>query len=223
MRNSLFIFVTLFFLSNANAQVVVEDTNITFAGSGMNYTGTILQDLQGDDTSVDFAYEDSTLEAVLTVVDEGSDWYLVGAGDTFSSASIANGDHEAIFTLDTDVAVLVGDTTFYLGVNTGLGFGTDPNIFSPGRDVFGWVQLQNNQGNLEVIGSAVVYGGTGVIVGTSTAIPEPVVLGDVNQDGVTNFADIPAFVSILIAGDYQVDADIDQNNVVDFLTSRPSS
>ncbi len=41
-------------------------------------------------------------------------------------------------------------------------------------------------------------------------------LGDVNLDYVVDFGDIPAFISILVRGDFQPEADCDQNNVVDF-------
>ena len=68
-------------------------------------------------------------------------------------------------------SVFVGDS-FFLGANTGAG-GFDSSGL-PSRDVFGWVEVRNNQGNLEQVGSAVVYGGTGLVVGsTSTAVPEP--------------------------------------------------
>ncbi len=41
-------------------------------------------------------------------------------------------------------------------------------------------------------------------------------IGDVNLDGVVDFADIPAFIALLQSGGYQFEADIDQNGVVDF-------
>ena len=44
----------------------------------------------------------------------------------------------------------------------------------------------------------------------------PTLLGDANLDGVVDFSDIPAFVAVLISGDYQREADCDQNEVVNF-------
>jgi len=41
-------------------------------------------------------------------------------------------------------------------------------------------------------------------------------LGDVNQDGVVDFSDIPSFISILQAGTYLDEADINGDGVVDF-------
>jgi arylsulfatase A-like enzyme len=41
-------------------------------------------------------------------------------------------------------------------------------------------------------------------------------LGDVDLSGVVDFSDIPAFISVLIAGDYQVEADCNEDRLVDF-------
>ena len=40
--------------------------------------------------------------------------------------------------------------------------------------------------------------------------------GDVNQDGVVNFSDIPSFISILKSRDFLDEADINGDGVVDF-------
>ena len=44
----------------------------------------------------------------------------------------------------------------------------------------------------------------------------PIILGDCNQDGVVNFADIPTFISILIAGTFLAEADINEDGMVTF-------
>lgn len=41
-------------------------------------------------------------------------------------------------------------------------------------------------------------------------------LGDVNLDAVVNFDDIPSFINLLSSGTYQLEADCDQNGLVDF-------
>ena len=43
------------------------------------------------------------------------------------------------------------------------------------------------------------------------------VLGDVNLDGGVDFSDIPAFISVLSAENFQAEADCDQNGEVNFL------
>ena len=49
-----------------------------------------------------------------------------------------------------------------------------------------------------------------------TEVTDPFPLGDVNRDGVVNFLDIAPFIAVLIAGEFQIEADIDQNTLVDF-------
>ena len=46
---------------------------------------------------------------------------------------------------------------------------------------------------------------------------DPVLKGDVNQDGVVNFFDIPSFIAVLQSGSFQAEADCDCNLVVNFL------
>jgi hypothetical protein len=45
----------------------------------------------------------------------------------------------------------------------------------------------------------------------------PVLLGDVNLDGVVSFLDISSFIGILSGGGFQAEADCDENGVVSFL------
>lgn len=58
--------------------------------------------------------------------------------------------------------------------------------------------------------------------GVLTFIGSDVVkLGDVNQDGVTNFLDIAPFIALLSNNGFQADADINQDDVVSFLDIAP--
>ena len=41
--------------------------------------------------------------------------------------------------------------------------------------------------------------------------------GDVDLNGVVNFLDIPAFIAVLQAGEFQAEADCDCSTVVNFL------
>ena len=45
----------------------------------------------------------------------------------------------------------------------------------------------------------------------------PVILGDVDMNGVVDFLDIPAFIAVLQAGAFKAEADADQDEVVNFL------
>ena len=48
-----------------------------------------------------------------------------------------------------------------------------------------------------------------------SAVPD-FILCDVNQDGVLDFADIPAFIGVLQAGTFLQEADCNEDGVVDF-------
>ncbi len=187
MRTILLLLSVSFFASVSHAQtIVVEDTNLLFSASASNFggsdnhVGTVCQDLSCDETAVFFDYSSSagTIEAVNTAIDEESDWYVLGFGEEFSSASIAANQHPIIFTTDNPRGpVSIGGPDIYLGVSTGVGFQPiiDPisGFSPPNRDVFGWVHLRDNGGELEFVSSAMAYGSEGIFAGTTTAVPEP--------------------------------------------------
>ena len=56
---------------------------------------------------------------------------------------------------------------------------------------------------------------------TFTATVEPLLLGDVDRNGVVDFSDISPFISLLAAGQFQAEADIDQSGIVDFEDISP--
>ena len=60
-----------------------------------------------------------------------------------------------------------------------------------------------------------IFGGT-VDIGAFEFAPSAFVLGDSNQDGVVDFGDIPAFISVLQSGIFLDEADINGDGVVDF-------
>ena len=89
----------------------------------------------------------------------------------------------------------------------------------------GYVPLDaalNNASQIEIIFSDFDSDGNGEmeldnIEIVANAVPTPMfLLGDVNQDGVIDFGDIPAFIAILQAGDFLDEADINGDGMVDF-------
>ena len=59
-------------------------------------------------------------------------------------------------------------------------------------------------------------GSEGNIVLSGEFVPSPVLLGDINLDGVVSFADIGPFITILGGAPYQVEADTNEDDVVSF-------
>lgn len=125
-----------------------------------DYTGTVLQ----HDAVA------NTLTYVTSNVDEGSQLFLVQAGDVFTHASIA--------ALPTSAGlggrITVGED-FYLGVRTGSA--SDPGFEwgSPeGYTSFGWAHLREGaDGKLFIVDSAMAFREGGIVVGTMQAVPEP--------------------------------------------------
>jgi hypothetical protein len=164
--------------SNLGAQTVIQNSNLLLGpGSfgGENYTLTVYQNAAATDpTSVFGIYNRPTIQVTNTNIDEGSDWYVVRPGDRFDAAHIQAG----AFTRLIEVPNTPGAPLFYPAANVGqsdfwLGVATGKALFGP-RTVFGWLQLRplsNTQ--LMMVENVVSYDSPGIIVGTTTLVPEP--------------------------------------------------
>ena len=165
---------------------IVEDTNITVNSNPGSFALEVLQSPEFDVTQVfgEVAVSGSTATLLLnnTALDEGSDWFVTNPGDLFTRDSIEAGQFNFLPITEPasgSLDVEVGES-FFLGVNTGRsddffsGFG-DPDVsFDAIRQHFGWGEfLINQNGELQILDSAVAYDLGGIVIGTSTAIPEP--------------------------------------------------
>ena len=109
----------------------------------------------------------------------------------------------------------VGVTSFLpnsIGQNLG-GFTIGDNTISPfiGEATNAWiddVRIYDEVLSLAALESVRLNG---------IGLPEPVLLGDTNQDGVVNFLDISPFISILSGAPFLAEADTNEDGVVDFL------
>jgi hypothetical protein len=124
------------------------------------------------DTEISFEYDGSKIKTFSVLADEGSDWFLVQSGDLFSAATINAGKFPTIINAvppPEGGEIGVGPGEFYLGLRTGRGFeGTRPN-----RTAYGWVHLRPVDGVLTMIENVMSYNSRGIIVGTTTILPEP--------------------------------------------------
>ena len=166
-------------LTMASAQgVVVTGTNIQISSGGgflSDYQLTVDQVAdRGDYTSLGVNFDGSTISAIGLNIDEGSDWYLVSGNDVFSGPNILANAFPYLARVNAGggqdlTSLSVGPGNFHLGVAT--------DVAGPGqpRTAFGWVELAISGTTLSIVDSAVSYGPpeNGIIVGTSTAVPEP--------------------------------------------------
>jgi hypothetical protein len=175
-RVNLVVFVAL--VGNLHAQTVISNINLEFEQPGAfggNFGFNVWQDAgKTDHTRVDFNYNGTQLSFHSINLDEGSDWYVVQPGDIFSPATIQSGAFPAIVTLNdfNNPPVSLGTGDFYLGV------ATERSTLPPSgpRTVFGWVQLHPTfpgSSPLSMVGNVMSYNSPGIIVGTTTVVPEP--------------------------------------------------
>jgi len=185
-------------LSNCNAQTVVLNDNIFIKKLEVPVPPTTHEIDLGqnpsntDGTSAFLSLNESGLLTLEdTAVDEGSDWYVVSAGETLSLETTTAGANTPWTSFSLDIPTSpplvpsLAETTFYLGFATQLG-GDDFTVAD--RTVFGWAEVDlinfdsNNPSpdladlDLFITASAIAYDSSGIIVGTNTsfaAIPEP--------------------------------------------------
>jgi len=88
----------------------------------------------------------------------------------------------------------------------------DWTTITAGRDI------PLNQGvqqvRIDIVGEAFTLDNFSISVTTA-------LLGDVNQDGVVNFSDIPSMIQILISGAYLEEADVNEDGAVGFSDIPP--
>lgn len=139
----------------------------------------------GCETFAGFDYQDGIISGDDMLLDEGSDWFVVQPGDVFSAATAGTFPHLLGSVSDFnhvvyDVPADVG-SDFYLGVRTGYGIFIDyANLISiPDRSAYGWVHMRAEGGQLSMVGNAMAYGNTGIVVGTNRAVPEPGIIWSV--------------------------------------------
>jgi hypothetical protein len=177
------------FASNLQAQTVVQNSNLQlevgpFGIFDGNVVFNVWQDLNKTDfTRAGFFYDGENLTPDEINLDEGTDWYLVKPGDTFSKSTIAAGKFPffQFFGNPPHDSIPVGYQDFYLGVATQACLLCHlPNIPpNPGRTVFGWVHVRPIPApapfyvGLEMVENVMSYDSLGIIVGTTRAIPEP--------------------------------------------------
>lgn len=115
--------------------------------------------------------------ALTTLAYPETQLFLVEPGDLFNDTNIRSGQFPKLHFFGLLQPVPVGNSDFYLGIaqlsedSSGL-FGEFPGTF-------GWMHLRpTNIGNgLEMLENVVSYRTRGIIVGTTTIVPEPASAG----------------------------------------------
>ena len=167
-------------LSSTAPAIVIPDSHIfaVYDPTQNQLSAAIDQDPTGNITAINFDYTGTTIREALFTVDEGSDWYLANLGDNFSAPAIAANKFPVIFKIINQPPFEIVNTVsiplgnFYVGINTGEGAINSPTF----RNVFGWLELNNDGTTLTSIANAVAYAEQGIFIGTTNAVPEPATL-----------------------------------------------
>lgn len=118
-------------------------------------------------TSILFDQSAQNLTFRTMNLDGGSYWYFTMLNDSFTPDNIAQGDFILFNQPDQSFNVPYGN--FYFGVRTFSDFGED-------IQGFGWAMMNNSETGLTLLGSAITYDQPGIIIGTTSTVPEPGVL-----------------------------------------------
>ena len=136
--------------------------------SGGSYTGFILNPIGKTQPTV---YTNTFSFGI--VVDVGVRVFFASSNDPISLQPILSGSYTELGGATS--YVFANGVPFYLGLYTGNVQNAPSNgIYND--PLFGWVELVNNQGTVQILGSALEYQGGGIIAGTQTIIqstPEP--------------------------------------------------
>jgi hypothetical protein len=162
MKN-IYLLLSVFLFSIANAYgAILANTGVYFGGSNGEYGLSLIQDTQINDyTSFFFNYKNGVFTAESANVDESSDWYLVYPGDNFNATSISEGEFLLLYKTSVARVTKSVSNDFYLGFATTA---SGPSYSGPNRNIFGWVNLAEVNGELVMKQSAITYDEGGLIV-----------------------------------------------------------
>ena len=168
------------------AQGYIVPNGVVYAGylPGAGYEIDVIHDpINSYSTGFALRPDGKTLPTVYTntflfdpIVDVGVRVFLVSANQPMSLQPIQSGSYTE---LHLGEYVFDSGSPFYLGLYTG-----NQNFYPPGGiysdPLFGWAELVNNRGVIELIDGALAYKADGIYVGTRNIIggvPEPSALG----------------------------------------------
>ena len=113
-------------------------------------------------------------------LDEGVRTFFVASNDPLSLQPILANNYPELTPTTYSFA---NGSPFYLGFYTGSSFPVNGVYSNP---LFGWARLVNINGTIQLLDSALEYGGGGIYVGTQSIIPVP-------EPSTLTFAAIGAF------------------------------
>jgi hypothetical protein len=164
----------------ARGQGYIVNNGVTFGGfDGVGYSVSVIYDpTNGFTTGFDLEPNGKTPPSnpfVNTfkfdpIANVGVRVFLVGANDPIAVQQVLGGTYTELTAANS--YVFNSGTPFFLGLYTGDQSFAPPNgVYS--NPLFGWAELENNQGAIEFLGGALEFQGGGIYAGTENIIPAP--------------------------------------------------
>jgi hypothetical protein len=164
---------------------IVENTDITAVSSPggiVLYSPRLPDDplcFLGACASIRFGYDGESIvwDEPTPHLGPRGDWSVVPVGSAFGPIAVTTGAYSPLFS-ETKFnksypPVYVGDSDFYLGFAY--------------NGAYGWAHLVPAKGSLTMLGNVMSYNSPGIIIGTTTLVPEPITSG-ILLVGLTTFA-----------------------------------
>jgi hypothetical protein len=120
-----------------------------------------------DETSFFFTHEGDGFFKLFKSLDEGSRLFFVVGNSPFGEEQILNASYPEL--LEGSVHAMPGSVPFYLGIYTG--YAPQGGIYE--NPLYGWAQVANIGGSIQLLDGALAFGAGGIYVGTQTIIPVP--------------------------------------------------
>lgn len=169
---SLVAIAAIIFGMKARADVYTTGVALNFANDSGTVSAWTQPNLSGDGAIVSLTINSNLqLQPTLYSVGIGHVWYSVQANTVIDPAFAMS----APPFVNAFTGYLGGRIQLALGQTFLLAFWLDENINStPGPgDRFGWARFSYTASGLSLVNSAIESTGTGIIAGTTTAVPEP--------------------------------------------------
>jgi hypothetical protein len=162
-------------LTQAISLAVVVTTGVTGGGNGDFVHFQVNQTVNGSDyTCFIFERVDETQFGAGRCLDESLDLFYVSYGDHFTSESVR---HDPLPLFLGVSQPFVPESSFYMGIYTPTRYFNLPTTLP---QAIGWARISYVNGTFAVLDSAIDFSGQGLIVGTTTVIPEGSTFGAVS-------------------------------------------
>jgi hypothetical protein len=153
-----------------HSQGYIVPNGVTYDGNSSigSQISVVSDPANGGSTSFFLDFQGADTFLFDTLADEGVRVFLVSYDDPISLQPILSQNYTELLFLN--MYVFGNGSPFYVGLYTGSAVPVNGIYPNP---LFGWAQLVNNGGVIELLDGALEYGGAGIYAGTEIIIPEP--------------------------------------------------